>query len=485
MTLDPAGTVTSWNSGAEALFGYTSQEIIGQNFRSIFTLEDRAARVPEQELAAALGTGRFEDDRWHADKHGRRHFLTGVARAIRDEFGQVQGLIKVTRDITERREIEERIRREKHFIDAAIMSLPGVFYVFDQEGRFVRWNRALEEVTGRSAAEIEGMHATSVLAPDHRQRVAEKIGEAFATGYAQVEAEILTKGERRVPHFFTARRVELDGRPCVVGMGVDITERYDAEKALEEASEQIRRHARDLERLVAERTAHLQQSLASLEGVLYHVAHDLRAPLRAMQGFTSILLKEYAPRFDASGVEYAHRVSEAAERMDRLIHDLLEYGRLGHAPLPIAAISAEDSVNHVLADLGGEIEAKSAQITVERPLPVVAANTTALDAIFSNLLSNALKFVPPGVSPRVRVRAEERDGMVRLIVEDKGIGIDPKYIDRVFRVFERLEKPDAYPGTGIGLAIVHKAVERMHGEVGVSSLPGQGTVFWVELPKSK
>ncbi len=156
--------------------------------------------------------------------------------------------------------------------------------------------------------------------------------------------------------------------------------------------------------------------------------------------------------------------------MDRLICDLLEYGRLAHVPLPLGAISLEEPLRRVLADLTAEIK-------------VVRANSTALEAILSNLLSNALKFVPAGTKPHLRVRAEETERTVRLSVEDNGIGIDPKYQDRVFRVFERLQNTDQYPGTGIGLAIVQKAAQRLNASVGVESTLGEGSRFWIDLPK--
>lgn len=361
MTLDTRGVIGSWNTGAEHIYGYSAAEIIGQNFSTLFTPEDKAAGAPERQLTHTLEAGRSEEDRWLVLKNGERKFITGVARAIRDEFGNVHGLINVTRDITERREAAERSQK---------------------------------------------------------------------------------------------------------------------------AGAQLSRHAKDLEQVVAERTAHLKESLASLEGILYHVAHDLRAPLRAMHGFTAILLKEYAPHFDATGEEYARRISEAAGRMDRLICDLLEYGRLAHMPLPVSNVSIEPAIKRVLADFGAEIKTRQAEVQVPERLPVVWGNTTALETILAHLVSNALKFVQPNQPPQIRIQAREEDGIVRLSVEDNGIGIDPKYQDRVFRVFERLHKTNEYPGTGIGLAIVQKAAERIDATVGLRSTVAQGSTFWVDLQKS-
>jgi signal transduction histidine kinase len=278
-----------------------------------------------------------------------------------------------------------------------------------------------------------------------------------------------------------------------------------SELALRESEERLRRYATELEHRVAERTANLAQSIQSLEGVLYHVAHDLRAPLRGMASFTNILLEEYAPQFDERGRDYAHRISSAAQRMDGLVQDLLAYGRLAHTAVPVSNINLEAEVKAALSHFSEEIEARDAIVDVCSPLPPVKANAAVLNQILSNLISNALKFVKPETRPHIRISAEETtsrmesqksdqvpsldarlsalDGkFVRLWIEDNGIGIAPEYQERIFRMFERLHATGEYPGTGIGLAIVRKGVERMGGRVGVESVTGMGSRFWLELP---
>lgn len=280
-----------------------------------------------------------------------------------------------------------------------------------------------------------------------------------------------------------------------------------SEIALRESEERLRRYATELEHRVAERTANLAQSLQSLEGVLYHVAHDLRAPLRSMSSFTHILLDEYGAHLDERGRDYARRISNAAQRMDGLVQDLLAYGRLAHTAVPVNTVNLDAEVKTAVSQFSEDIHAQRASVEVCSPLPAVKANAAVLNQILSNLISNALKFVKTGTPPHVRIRAEEAtsrldssgtkpngvpsldvrlsalDGkIVRLWVEDDGIGIQPEYHERIFRMFERLHGVGVYPGTGIGLAIVHKAAERMGGRVGVESAPGKGSRFWVELP---
>ena len=276
-----------------------------------------------------------------------------------------------------------------------------------------------------------------------------------------------------------------------------------SEVALRESEERLRRYATELEHRVAERTANLAQSIQSLEGVLYHVAHDLRAPLRSMASFTSILIEEYGPRLDERGRDYARRVSKAAQRMDGLVQDLLAFGRLAHVPMPVGRINLDAELNVVLNRFSEEIESRGAKVEVRGPLPPVKANAGVAQAL-SNLISNGLKFVPAGTQPHLRIFSEhkksgaegqaqkangtaaheglEGEDFVRLWIEDNGIGIAPEYHERIFRMFERLHSVDAYPGTGIGLAIVRKGVERMGGQVGVESASEGGSRFWLDLP---
>jgi len=260
-------------------------------------------------------------------------------------------------------------------------------------------------------------------------------------------------------------------------------ERKRAEKNLQQAQEQLRRYAGLLEDRVAERTAHLQETVRSLEGVCYHIAHDLRAPLRAMEGYSKILLNQYAPGVDSTGEEYANRISEAAARMDLLIHGLLEYGRLGHEQFPVEAIESSRVLDKVLGLLKCEISRRRAEIRVEGEWPRVLGNQKLFEIVLMSLLTNALKFVANGVTPRVKVRAQSEANAVRFSVEDNGIGIAPEYLQKVFHIFEQLHSKDSYAGTGIGLAIASKAAERMGGRLGVESRINQGSGFWIELPR--
>jgi signal transduction histidine kinase len=254
------------------------------------------------------------------------------------------------------------------------------------------------------------------------------------------------------------------------------------ERARQRAELEIRQLNAELEQRVQARTAELHAANRELETFAHSVAHDLRAPLRTMSGFSLALLEDCSAQLDAHGREYARLIGEAAQRMDRLIRDLLDYSRVARAEIRTERTALDQVVSGVCRQLAAELAARQVALTVEEPLPLVRGNSTLLGQVVANLLDNACKFVAPGVKPQVRVRAELRDGTVRLWVEDNGIGIAPEHQEQVFRIFERLHGQETYPGTGIGLAIVRKAAERLGGQVGVESQPGAGARFWIDLP---
>jgi len=270
----------------------------------------------------------------------------------------------------------------------------------------------------------------------------------------------------------------------IAGSSVDITERKEFQA--------------ELERLVQERTAALKETTDQLNAFVYTLAHDLRAPLRAQVAFATILLEDFGEALGPEGKDFAQRIADSAERQGLLLGDLLKHVSLSREDLPLEPVDLPKALKQAQADLIMEVQQKQASISFGPLESRVIANSASLHLILTNLLSNALKFVPPGVKPQVRVWTEPRelpltDGrtgpglgqgggkMVRIWVEDNGLGIRADYMNKLFGVFQRLHAGPQYPGTGIGLAIVKKAAERMGGRVGVESEEGKGSRFWVEL----
>ena len=261
-----------------------------------------------------------------------------------------------------------------------------------------------------------------------------------------------------------------------------VAERRRTEQALQEAREELREYATGLEIRVRERTAKLQETVQSLELLCYTIAHDLRAPLRAMSSYSDVLAEEYAAQSEPRARHYVEQIKSAASRMDQLIVDLLKLGRLGSADLAAAHVQLEEIARRVLAPLEDELSARRAQVEIRQPLLPVWANEALVEQILANLVSNALKFTSREAHPRVEMWTEDKKEWVRLCIQDNGVGIAAEHIDRIFQPFEKLISGQSDPGTGMGLAIVRKGAERMGGRVGVESAPGKGSCFWIELP---
>jgi PAS domain S-box-containing protein len=378
----------------------------------------------------------------------------------------------------ERQRADTQIEEQRARLAAIVDDSDDAIVAKDLDGVVTSWNPAAERIFGFRAEEMIGRPITMIIPADRH-------GE---------EADVLRRlrlGEH-IGHFDTVRRRN-DGRLLDVSITIspirnargdvvgaskiarDITERKHLEAELKSLTE-------DLEARVAQRTRELEDINAELDAFGYTVSHDLRAPLRAMDGFAKALSADYADKLGARGLDYARRIVDAAERMDGLIQDLLAYSRLSRDELRKEALDLRSVVTEAVRGLEHEAQKRSAVIDVVEPLGQVFADRAALRQIVTNLLSNAIKFAAPGVAPKVRVWSERRQRACRLWVEDNGIGIDPRYHGRIFRVFERLHGVETYPGTGIGLAIVRRGTERMGGRVGVESAVAAGARFWVELP---
>jgi signal transduction histidine kinase len=263
-----------------------------------------------------------------------------------------------------------------------------------------------------------------------------------------------------------------------VSFGLDVLLNEQRRK---QAEDDLARANAVLEDKVRERTAQLVDANANLQAFAHTSAHDLRSPLRAIRSFSGLLLEDYGAALGADGRSMLARVTASADQMAQLLDDLLEYSRMNQAQVRLEPVELDKAVSEALALLEGDIRAKNAVVSVAQSLPDVTGHLATLVVVINNLVSNALKFMPAGVQPQVRISAEQTGSTVRLWVEDNGIGITPTNQEKIFGAFERLHRRQQYPGTGLGLAIVRKGAERMGGQVGVESELEKGSRFWVEL----
>ena len=302
-------------------------------------------------------------------------------------------------------------------------------------------------------------------------------------------------------HELTADAVKLNEQ-----LGKEIKERKLAEAALQIANKRLADQTGELERLVAERTEKLRETVADLEGFSYSVAHDMRTPLRGMQGFARILLDDHAEKLNGDARGYLEKIASSAARMDMLIQDVLNYTRVMRSEALLAPVDLDRLVRDMIATYPNWQPPK-VMIQIDGKLPTVLGHEGFLTQCVSNILGNAIKFMASGVTPRIRIWAEDRpvfasqtpwfaenereierqvhDGTVsRLWFEDNGIGIAARDRSRVFRMFERINPAEQFEGTGMGLTIVRKAVQRLGGRIDFESEAGKGSKFWIELKKA-
>jgi PAS domain S-box-containing protein len=266
-----------------------------------------------------------------------------------------------------------------------------------------------------------------------------------------------------------------------VGLHVDITERKRAEVELRESEEKLRTLNRDLELRVHQRTAQLEEANKELEDFVYSVSHDLRAPLRSISGFAEIIDRRHKASLNEEGQHYFDNIIKASRQMGDLIDDLLKFSRLGRKAIKLEAVPLADVFKTAMETLSDQIKKTAARINIPEQMPVIQGDLTLATHIFINLLENAIKYHKPGEIPIIDVSLEPSDRTVVVSIIDNGIGIAPEYHEKIFNIFQRLHSQADYPGTGIGLAAVKKAVQIMGGRVWVESEPGRGSVFKVKV----
>lgn len=393
------------------------------------------------------------------------------------------------REVTSQTDFEFRLRESETLFHQLADSMPQIVWMADADGTIDYHNKKWFEQTGLTEEEASAIGVwKAILHPDDAPLAAEnwnrcvRTGEPFQMEYRYKDVK---SGAHRW-HLGRALPVRDEKNKIIRWFGTctDIHDQKLTEIALQQAKEQLADNAAELEKLVTDRTIELEDTVRSSEALNYSIAHDLRAPLRAMMGFADTLLDEYASKLDDPGQEYARRISDAAKRMDNLINSLLAYGRLNYEELSFGFINTGEMLETLLNDFQSEIKSARARIILTQPFPKVWANSNLLKKVFTELIENSLKFRSPERRLRIEIWAEEQEAKNLIWIRDNGIGIAPEHHERIFRVLESLHARNKYSGTGIGLAIVRRAIERMDGTIGLKSAPDEGSCFWIELPKA-
>ena len=405
------------------------------------------------------------------------------------EHGQIIGAVAVNADITAQKRAAEALHQSEERLRLAMETAALGLYERDLVSNEVRLDANCRTIMGLAEGRQDPEVASRSLHPDDRDRVLALVKRAFDPDLREIcGADFRILWPNGQVRWVAGRgRVVFDAstppRPLkFVGVLQDITHRKQMEVALATSRA-------ELERLVNERTAKLRDAMSELEHMSYSIVHDLRAPLRAIQGFAGLIAENETQRLGPESRDLLARMEAATRRMDLLITDALNYNKAVREELPLNRVAIGDLLQGIIRSYP-ELQAPKAEITLEGPFPAILGNEAGLAQCFSNLLANAVKFVRRGTKPRVRVRADPQAAawngrpMVRIWVEDNGTGIPKGGESKIFQMFQRMHGSD-YEGTGIGLALVRKVTERMGGRVGVESQENVGSRFWVEFARAE
>ena len=489
LLLNVAGYIITWNKGAERLKGYTTKEVVGRHVSILYPPEDVQAGKPEQELQKAEESGRFEDEKWRVRKDGSRFWANIVITALRDKAGRLRGFGEITRDLTKCKRFEEEKFR------MALESAPNAMVMINYDSQIVLVNSQTEKLFGYPRAELLGK-AIELLVPDQFRSVHPEHCNNFLNS-PQARAMGAGRnlfGRRKDGSEFT---VEIGLNPVpterglfVISAIVDITERKLAE-------DKVRKLNEELEQRVIERTSQLETANKDLESFSYSVSHDLRAPLRAIDGFSRILLEDFATQLSDEGKAYLQRVCDNTREMGQLLDDLLALSRLGRKAVVKHSVEPGVIVRKCLAEMTKELEGRQVEIAIDN-LPSCHADPILLKQVWTNLLSNALKYTRRQPTARIEIgyRTEpssfakgnwltggsdspSQSGRPKVVyfVKDNGAGFDMKYVHKLFGVFQRLHRAADFDGTGVGLAIVQRILERHGGRIWAEAQVNHGATF--------
>ena len=466
---DLKGRFVDGNKVAEEMVGYRREELIGKSFLKLNLLPKsqifKASRILAR-CAAGKATG--------PDKFTlRRKDGSTVPIEIRTYPVRIQGqvlVLGIARDITERERAEEAILREKAFSDSLINTLPGVFYMFDETGKYVWWNKNLEDTIEYSSDEIPHIHPADLFGGPDKERIKQAIAKAFRDGKAAMEAELVSKSGWKTPYYFTGVKVERDGKAYLAGLGIDITERQKAQAVLEKLNKNLESSVHELER-----------SNRELRDFAHITAHDLKAPLRGIGTLADWLVKDYGEQIGAEGRENLHLLRGRVDRMGRLINGILRYSEIGHDDRTIETLDTHALVEEVVEQIAPP---DHIAIRIEGTLPCVEAERTRMTQVLQNLVTNAVKYIdkPQG---EIHISARDDGDFWEFRIADNGPGIESKHFARIFQMFQTLSPADHIDSTGLGLAVVKKIVDLYGGRVWLESEVGQGTTFFFTLPKQQ
>ena len=474
---DTEGRVEMMNPVAEELTGWKEEEARGKSLEEIFCIINEDTRkTVENPVRHVMREGMVVGLANHSlliAKDGTEHPIADSGAPIRNEKGDITGMVLVFRDQTQERIAQKALEESQEKYYYLYENSPvGMYHTKIDGSKVLEINNSACEMLGLAKEEILGKPSSMRWADPNRRNEILKILKEYGVAN-NFDAEILKKDGSKFSCLLSMKIFR--EKDYIEGFMIDISERKRAEEQIRSFSKELEQKVKDLDKAVTD----LKRSNQELEQFAYVASHDLQEPLRMVSSYTQLLERRYKDKLDQDAKDFINYAVDGANRMQRLINDLLEFSRVTTKGKPLVKIDLSTVLGQAVANLHNKIQETGSMI-VNDDLPFAFGDEGQLVRVFQNLLDNAMKFKGEG-SPRINVTSKILDDKVQISISDNGIGIDKIYSDRVFTIFQRLHTKADYPGTGIGLAICKRTIERHGGTIWFESEPGKGSTFCFTL----
>ena len=472
--LDPHGQIVSWNAGAERIKGYTAEQIIGQNFSRFFVPEDIKAGRPQEVLRLTAANGRHEEQGMRVRKDGTRFLASVTFTALHDAAGHLRGFSEISHDLSARKESEARYRG---LLEAA----PDAMVVVNQRGEIVLLNAQAEKQFGYYRDELIGQKVKNIIPEGFAERLIadalrsteDALAQQIGTG---IELIALRKNGSEFPIELMLSPLESAEGILVTAAIRDITRRKKAEAHLLQKVQELNRSNEEL----GKSAKSASDANKELEAFAYSVSHDLRAPLRSVDGFSQVLLEDYAGKLDEEGKNSLNRIRAASQRMGMLIDDMLSLSQVTRREIALARTDLSKMAAEIVAELRLGEPRRQVEFTAAPEL-ITTTDPHLMRIALVNLLGNAWKFTGRRPQARIEFGTTDHEGRQAYFVADNGAGFDMAYAGKLFGAFQRMHSITEFEGTGIGLATVQRIIHRLGGQVWAEATPDHGATFYFAL----
>jgi PAS domain S-box-containing protein len=458
------------NRSFAKMAGYKEEELLSKAIFDLIPSEEstlikeRFKKLLNNEIYDIKSTDQY------LGKNGNLIYVNASTSLLRDNYGRPLYFIHIVEDITKQKIAEENFVNEKLLSDSIINSLPGVFYLLDDKGELLRWNKNLEKVSGYTEKEMQKLTAFSFFRDFDHELIAKKMGDVFTLGKSEVEAHLLTKHGDQILYLFTGTKITVNDQPCIIGVGIDIQLRKEAELAIQQYSDE------------------LQELNARKDKFFSIIAHDLRSPIAGLMGLTRMLSLKYLDMDMKEIGQTSKYINKVSNNFYNLVNNLLEWSKvqIGNYSFKPTVFNLKDLTEDIHLLLNENFKEKQIHFHNELGNEVsIYADHYMVHSVLQNLFSNAIKYTKPG--GQIYISSTQEKGMVKVKVLDTGIGMAPIQMQQLFKIEKQqsTKGTEGEPGTGLGLFLCKEFIQKHGGYITVESQPDTGTTFWFTLPQYK